>query len=839
MKDKSIVCDIFFEMRIRHIFRCLMTDKITRRGAIGGLAASATGAFTQAGVDQQFAVIASATSNFFGVARYANTAAAIKAGELSTALGTLFSVDDGLGNLFYRERTLDGSIEVAATITPTSLAEPNAAQRIGTLHGSLDTALRQKITIIPLFKDAASIVIPDGIDHVQTIGHSVIGIGTGRYVYDRLVDKAYVAENYLSSFISDNKRGFRLAEEINYPEMFGAGNSNEFSDTLAFRYMIARDYHIQLKARAVYLINGDCTIDHPSKYHWGVKIRGIPGNPSGELPKIRVMRPGITPFPVAQHSYIEGVDIGFDKMGTLPPKFNPSTLQNDTWPYPRALEIAGSISTVVRNRTIGDGNTKAVETLTLTVPAGGLIDNVSRGSAVVVLGDRSKHQDYWIQNFKRHDHIYQIEEILSDTQCTLQGKVGDSYPPGTLMHIRGNCMSVIYMQHQPTKILLRSCALSAPGCGMMSMGAQFLSQSDCFNGLGNCGPALFMHYSGNGNGYFGQRHVFAQQGETTGGEYHECEYIHNVGFHLSGGVFINGWNEGVLIRSQIDQSHSVNEAIASFTRHYNAIYNIYNANNFKFHLNSAEDTRSPSGAYFFQCSNLDVNQMAGFDILDTGLAEEGFMITFEACASTTYKNLRNAGGLSNYFKDVRFLGQGESADFEVVREGGGRKGHGAHVYNEGRFGDFVQGLDERDCRIIAFEISREVISSTNACHCNISLDLSKYTSYAGFAGWRVDIVGFQHGGSWSTTDGTPTVSAGISSISETSYFPEIDLSHPRGFYLIDSNWLQAQRGALFTSSAPPIVLTFRTGGATPWSMSSNVSHDCVIYIKVIGARSAQ
>lgn len=73
------------------------------------------------------------------------------------------------------------------------------------------------------FATAPAVSVPIGTDMVETNGYAVTGQGGALYVYDALVDAAYVAANPLVSFRSLNNRGFRLSEKQNIDiRMLGA-----------------------------------------------------------------------------------------------------------------------------------------------------------------------------------------------------------------------------------------------------------------------------------------------------------------------------------------------------------------------------------------------------------------------------------------------------------------------------------------------------------------------------------------------------------------------------------------------------------------------------------------
>ena len=107
----------------------LVKEGVTRRAAVSGLVAASVAPHVQAA--ELAASTALASANFYGTSVHGNEALAIAAGEAATVIGGLFSVDDGAGNLIYRERTTGGSVEIGRAVTPQSLAVPDGSSNIG------------------------------------------------------------------------------------------------------------------------------------------------------------------------------------------------------------------------------------------------------------------------------------------------------------------------------------------------------------------------------------------------------------------------------------------------------------------------------------------------------------------------------------------------------------------------------------------------------------------------------------------------------------------------------------------------------------------------------------
>lgn len=106
----------------------MVDNEVTRRGALSGLVGAAIAPHAQAA--ELAAATAAAASNFHGIAQHGTMAAAIAAGERATKIGDLFCVDDGGGNLLFRARIADGSVEVARAVTPSALASPDAGAKL-------------------------------------------------------------------------------------------------------------------------------------------------------------------------------------------------------------------------------------------------------------------------------------------------------------------------------------------------------------------------------------------------------------------------------------------------------------------------------------------------------------------------------------------------------------------------------------------------------------------------------------------------------------------------------------------------------------------------------------
>lgn len=89
------------------------------------------------------------------------------------------------------------------------------------------------VMAIGLFTTATGINVPVGTDLVQTSGWGTIGNGAARYAADPVVNAAYVAAHPRTAFISNNGRGFRIAESIVDVRQAGAVADGVTNDTPA------------------------------------------------------------------------------------------------------------------------------------------------------------------------------------------------------------------------------------------------------------------------------------------------------------------------------------------------------------------------------------------------------------------------------------------------------------------------------------------------------------------------------------------------------------------------------------------------------------------------------
>lgn len=140
--------------------------------------------------------------------------------------------------------------------------------------------------------------------------------------------------------------------------------------------MIARDFHLRFTSEVSYFLEDGVTTDHPDRDGFRVMIAGTPGEAQANRPRSVATKPGVTPFPVASESYVEGATMEFPLQPRTP------TIGDNSWTHALAVSNQSASFGTVRGK------------LTLAVPAGGLLGNVSRCSVAIVLADRTGPADY-------------------------------------------------------------------------------------------------------------------------------------------------------------------------------------------------------------------------------------------------------------------------------------------------------------------------------------------------------------------------------------------------------------------------------------------------------------
>ena len=126
------------------------------------------------------------------------------------------------------------SLPFPAEIDGTVASGSNITANFQALLNGVNAALSGTTPGLPLFSSLAGSAIPALQTRVLTSGYSTIGMGPGAYVYDALVNTAYVATNPRTSYLAADGRGFRIdTAQIVTPQMFGAIGDGVADDTAA------------------------------------------------------------------------------------------------------------------------------------------------------------------------------------------------------------------------------------------------------------------------------------------------------------------------------------------------------------------------------------------------------------------------------------------------------------------------------------------------------------------------------------------------------------------------------------------------------------------------------
>jgi hypothetical protein len=179
-------------------------DGVTRRSALAALTSSALYSELGLGIEARRQILLKLS--FFGIAQYGSVAAAIAAGEAATEIGNLFSVDDGAGNLVFRARIVGGSVQVATTVTPASLASTDgeplvAAEKVGQqkspgiIRSQQDInrdgwsvldffPSRNKRQLVREFSESAAAECTDDFNAALASGEALIIAPAGRYLVE-------------------------------------------------------------------------------------------------------------------------------------------------------------------------------------------------------------------------------------------------------------------------------------------------------------------------------------------------------------------------------------------------------------------------------------------------------------------------------------------------------------------------------------------------------------------------------------------------------------------------------------------------------------------------------
>lgn len=530
--------------------------------------------------------------------------------------------------------------------------------------------------------------------------------------------------------------GRNLQAELDLLRLPPSGDTTGVTDTRAMRALTAVNLPFRIEdfdGTNPYFLLGDITKDIPNGSGAQQITFGVMGNPAApaeQQPRVIVKKGGVSPFPCSWTSSLIGVAVEYEDVADVP------AVSGQTWPYARCVTATGTISTVGGK-------------LRLTVPAGGLIGpnaefpNVTRGSFVVALNDPAKWQDYWVNNYVGEDSIFQIDAVISDTECTLQGKNGTAYTGP--IHVRGNVVTTIWNLVQPTAVRVQDCHFGAvPGCGIVTMGTQF-AQFERNYILGIGAPHLRMIYAGNGQGLNFDNGQGGGWG--NGGVYHQSIIRENRAFFACGGFALNGLIDSIVANLQIDPN-----ALPGFTQHpaidtyftpptalhnYAAFVNV-NPTNI-----TAEDSPA-DGIYLFQCSKTYLINPHTFD-----LGTDAYPVTIHACADSGVVNERlDPGTHGDPAKQIRYVGQSDQATSEVLLDRPTRHKQGSAVYQQGVFGSFVRKLDQRDARTVRLYLAAATLKASSAGSYIIDVPAALFDGFAGYTEFKVTGVGFDHSAVW-------------------------------------------------------------------------------------------
>jgi len=608
-----------------------------------------------------------------------------------------------------------------------------------------------------------------------------------------------------------------------------SGDVSGNTDLAAMQALVAAGKTIRLEnydGTNAYYVSGDVTALIPENapgMQYAASILGDPGARENLKPRIIVTKPGVTPFPASWGGALVGLAIVYGQMDVTP------AVSGQTVPYARAIAATGTISTV-------EGK------LRLTVPAGGLIGpdaahpNVTRGSMVVMLADPAKEQDYWIHNYGDEDSIFQIDKVVSDTVCTLQGKDGTAYTGP--VHIRGNAAATVWTEWQPTGFIMRDCALGAvPGCAFMTMGAQFLSIKNNIGTIDGNAPHLRMIYAGNGQGLNRDAGVGTGGGWGNGGVYHQCAIREVRTFFAGGGFAISGLIDSDVRNLQVDPNAGSNAATATYFTPPTAIQRFGGLVNVDLCNITCEDSPA-DGIELFQCSRTRLINPHVFE-----LGVDSWPITIRACSNCAIEGERidiPTGGDPN--RRIRYLGQSSAANNEVALDRSGRFGRKTAVRQQGLFGREISVLDQRDRMRFALSLPAATLEASSASIYFLELPSAEFDEFDGFDHFRLEDISFEHGGAWTGAfNATPPDIACGTAADHAAVFAELPLNVAAGFYRRQSrltgfspvDFCAGQLGANTN-----LRFTIRSGDGGPFNNGTfNAAGDLKIWVTISGSRA--
>lgn len=127
---------------------------------------------------------------------------------------------------------------------------------IATIWGLPTAACARTAANASLFVDIATMSLPSSVTTIVTEGWSQKGVGSGRYVFDPRVDRAWVQRFPRSSAITVDGRGFRLDQVGGNVRQYGAVGDDRQDDTAAINEALSRGGTVVLPGPATYRVTG-------------------------------------------------------------------------------------------------------------------------------------------------------------------------------------------------------------------------------------------------------------------------------------------------------------------------------------------------------------------------------------------------------------------------------------------------------------------------------------------------------------------------------------------------------------------------------------------------------
>jgi hypothetical protein len=127
---------------------------------------------------------------------------------------------------------------------------------VATIWGLPAVACARTAANANLFVDIPAMSLPSSVTAIVTEGWSQKGVGSGRYVFDPRVDRAWVQRFPRSSAITVDGRGFRLDQVGGNVRQYGAVGDDRHDDTAAINEALSRGGTVVLPGPATYRVTG-------------------------------------------------------------------------------------------------------------------------------------------------------------------------------------------------------------------------------------------------------------------------------------------------------------------------------------------------------------------------------------------------------------------------------------------------------------------------------------------------------------------------------------------------------------------------------------------------------